>query len=218
VPSREIWAALGTAARFLSPAAGEAEWSGLSRRQQYQCAQDGPLRDLRLERVRVAVRQASPRWNVWCPLHNGRPLSAWPRAARRRLDHPFDHPDDPTGSFSIRLDRRGIQREQARSVWSRPDRRRAPGYGSGGLSRLCSVGQRRRSAGLTSNGAATSADLTAGLLRRACSSSSVPATLRYSTRRTRRAGDLSVRQAGGFLAALLSRPPCGRPDRTVTWD
>src|SRR5215211_2864510 len=48
------------------------------------------------------------------------------------LDHPFDHPDNPTGSFSIRLDRRGIQREQARSVWSRLVRRRAPGYGSGG--------------------------------------------------------------------------------------
>ena len=32
----------------------------------------------------------------------------------------------------IRPDRRGTQREQARSVWSRPDRRRAPGYGSGG--------------------------------------------------------------------------------------
>jgi hypothetical protein len=47
------------------------------------------------------------------------------------LDHPFDHPDDPTGPVWIRLDRRGPQREQARSVWSRPDRRRAPGYGSG---------------------------------------------------------------------------------------
>jgi imidazolonepropionase-like amidohydrolase len=50
------------------------------------------------------------------------------------LDHPVHHPDDPTGSFSIRLDRRCIQPEQARSVWSRPDRRRAPGYGSGGRS------------------------------------------------------------------------------------
>src|SRR5215216_6859163 len=48
------------------------------------------------------------------------------------LDHPFDHPDDPTRSFWIRPDRRPLQREQARSVWSRPDRRRAPGYGSGG--------------------------------------------------------------------------------------
>jgi hypothetical protein len=44
----------------------------------------------------------------------------------------LDHPDDPTGPFAIRLDRRGLQREQARSVWSRPDRRTAPGYGSGG--------------------------------------------------------------------------------------
>jgi hypothetical protein len=34
---------------------------------------------------------------------------------RMRLDHPFDHPDDPTGPVWIRLDRRGIQREQARS-------------------------------------------------------------------------------------------------------
>src|SRR5918994_1172698 len=48
------------------------------------------------------------------------------------LDHPVNHPDDPTGPVGIRPDRRGIQREQARSVWSRPDRRRAPGYGSGG--------------------------------------------------------------------------------------
>jgi hypothetical protein len=39
------------------------------------------------------------------------------------LDHPVDHPDDPTGSFWNRLDRRAIQREQGRSVWSRPDRR-----------------------------------------------------------------------------------------------
>jgi hypothetical protein len=48
------------------------------------------------------------------------------------LDHPFDHRDDPTGPFWIRPDRRGLQREQARSVWSRPDRREAPGYGSDG--------------------------------------------------------------------------------------
>ena len=32
---------------------------------------------------------------------------------------------DPSGSVWSRLDRRGIQREQARSVWSRPGRRRA---------------------------------------------------------------------------------------------
>src|SRR6266508_3010069 len=51
-----------------------------------------------------------------------------------RLDHPVDHPDDPTGPFSIRRDRRGTRPEQAISVWSRPDRRRAPGYGSGGVS------------------------------------------------------------------------------------
>jgi hypothetical protein len=36
---------------------------------------------------------------------------------------------DPVWS---RVDGRRIQREQARSVWSRPVRRRAPGYGSGG--------------------------------------------------------------------------------------
>src|SRR5688500_18671416 len=60
-----------------------------------------------------------------------RPISMG-RARCRGLDHPFDHPDDPTRPVWIRLDRRGIQREQARSVWSRPDRRRAPGYGSGG--------------------------------------------------------------------------------------
>jgi hypothetical protein len=32
----------------------------------------------------------------------------------------------------IRRDRRPVQPEQARSDWSRPDRPRAPGYGSGG--------------------------------------------------------------------------------------
>jgi hypothetical protein len=58
---------------------------------------------------------------------------------RARPDHPLDHPDDPTGPVWNRPDRRGIQREQARSVWSRPDRRRAPGYGSGGA-----AGQPRR--------------------------------------------------------------------------
>jgi hypothetical protein len=79
----------------------------------------------------------------WSPRSGGRGC----RVAR--LDHPFDHPDDPTGSFWSRLDRRGTQREQARSVWSRPDRRRAPVYGSGALiealivvaarHRICSV-------------------------------------------------------------------------------
>ena len=43
----------------------------------------------------------------------------------------LDHPGDPTGSFGGHLDRRGVQREQARSVSSRPDRCRAPGYGPG---------------------------------------------------------------------------------------
>jgi hypothetical protein len=50
----------------------------------------------------------------------------------RLLDHPFDHPDDRSGSVGSRLDRRGLRREQARSVWSGPDRGRAPAYGSGG--------------------------------------------------------------------------------------
>jgi hypothetical protein len=42
---------------------------------------------------------------------------------RAGLGHPVGHPDDPTGSFWIRRDRRGTQREQGRSVWIRPDRR-----------------------------------------------------------------------------------------------
>jgi FAD linked oxidases, C-terminal domain len=37
------------------------------------------------------------------------------RFCRTALDHPFDHPDDPSVSVGSRLDRRGIQREQARS-------------------------------------------------------------------------------------------------------
>jgi hypothetical protein len=44
---------------------------------------------------------------------------------RMRLDHPFDHPDDPSGSVWSRLDRRGTQREQARSDQRRPGRREA---------------------------------------------------------------------------------------------
>jgi hypothetical protein len=84
----------------------------------------------------AAVPHASPpavtRWNIWCPVHcGGDGLSGRGRRIAR-LDHPFDHPDDPTGPVWIRLDRRGPQPEQARSVWSRPDRRRAPGCGSGG--------------------------------------------------------------------------------------
>jgi hypothetical protein len=54
-----------------------------------------------------------------------------PTSVPALLDHPFDHPDDPTGPDWIRPDRRGLRREQARSVWSRPDRRRAPAYGPG---------------------------------------------------------------------------------------
>jgi hypothetical protein len=48
------------------------------------------------------------------------------------LDHPVDHPDDPTGPVWIHLDRPGIQPDQPDPDWSRPGRRRAPGYGSGG--------------------------------------------------------------------------------------
>jgi hypothetical protein len=68
----------------------------------------------------------STRRQMWCSTRLG--SSELPGL----LDHPFDHPDDPTGPVSIRPDRRGIQPEQRRSVWNRPDRRRAPAYGSGG--------------------------------------------------------------------------------------
>src|SRR4029450_7456887 len=52
------------------------------------------------------------RFQIWCRGAVARLVyDSLPKA----LDHPVDHPDDPTGS-----------------VWSRPDRRRAPGYGSGG--------------------------------------------------------------------------------------
>src|SRR4029453_4498720 len=53
-----------------------------------------------------------------------------------------------TATFWIRLDRRDAQRKPAGSVWSRPDRRRAPAYGSGGwgfeslAARTISPGQR----------------------------------------------------------------------------
>ena len=50
---------------------------------------------------------------------------------RMALDHPDDHPDDPSGSVRSHLDRPGTQPEQARSVWIRLLRRRASGYGSG---------------------------------------------------------------------------------------
>jgi hypothetical protein len=57
---------------------------------------------------------------------SGRCRAAWhPMLCRMRFDHPDDHPDDPTVSVWSRLDRRGTQPEQARSFWSRPDRRRA---------------------------------------------------------------------------------------------
>jgi hypothetical protein len=38
------------------------------------------------------------------------------------LDPPVDHPDNPTGPVWMRLDRRPVQPEQARSDWSRPSR------------------------------------------------------------------------------------------------
>src|SRR5512132_1877256 len=52
-------------------------------------------------------------------------LLCHPILCRMRLDHPDDHPDDPSRSVGSRLDRRGTQREQARPVWSRPGLRRA---------------------------------------------------------------------------------------------
>src|SRR4029453_3448759 len=68
----------------------------------------------------------SSRFQIW------RWAPTWRVVVSALLDHPFDHSHDPTESYAIRLDRRPVQPEQARSVWSRPDRRRAPGYGSGG--------------------------------------------------------------------------------------
>jgi hypothetical protein len=53
---------------------------------------------------------------VGCESWRGRCLPCHPILSRMRFDHPFDHPDDRSGSFWSRLDRRGIQREQARSV------------------------------------------------------------------------------------------------------
>jgi PPOX class probable F420-dependent enzyme len=55
----------------------------------------------------------------------GLPCLPWHRFGRMALDHPFDHPDEPSGAVWSRLDRRASQREQARSVWSRPGRRLA---------------------------------------------------------------------------------------------
>jgi hypothetical protein len=52
-----------------------------------------------------------------------------PEAVRSSLATDLDALTRPVW---IRRGRRPVQPEQARSVWSRPDRRRAPGYGSGG--------------------------------------------------------------------------------------
>jgi hypothetical protein len=82
-----------------------------------------PLSHYQAPRVATSALSVSP------PAHY---LPCHPILCRMTLDHPFDHPDDPTRPFSIRLDRRRLQREQPRSVWSRPVRRGAPGYGSGG--------------------------------------------------------------------------------------
>jgi hypothetical protein len=69
-----------------------------------------------------AVRRRSARC-TWTT-----PRLPWhPMLCRMRFDHPDDHPGDRSGSVGSRLDRRGGQREQARSVWSRSDRRRASG-------------------------------------------------------------------------------------------
>src|SRR5215218_4729526 len=56
-------------------------------------------------------------------------FGCWERSTPPWLDHPLDHPDDPTGS-----------------VWSRLDRRRAPAYGSGGWGfKSLAARQKRRS-------------------------------------------------------------------------
>jgi hypothetical protein len=48
-------------------------------------------------------------------------LGSWHSTQNRmRIDHPDDHPDDPSGSVWSRLDRRGTQREQVVSVLLRP--------------------------------------------------------------------------------------------------
>jgi hypothetical protein len=52
-------------------------------------------------------------------------LPCHPTLCRMRLDHPDDHPDDRSGAVWSRLDRRGIQCGQARSVCSHLVRRRA---------------------------------------------------------------------------------------------
>src|SRR4029450_13647726 len=74
---------------------------------------------------RSSDRAAPPSRRAVRPGRNVMSLPCHPILYRMRLDHPDDHPDDPSGSVWIRLDRRGIQREQARSVWSRPGRRGA---------------------------------------------------------------------------------------------
>ena len=58
---------------------------------------------------------------VWIDqqIQNLVPWATWRldgEATTEALDHPFDHPDDPSVSVWSRLDRRGVQREQARSV------------------------------------------------------------------------------------------------------
>jgi hypothetical protein len=74
----------------------------------------------------AAVAVGRPTGSGWSTATSSQP-TCW-----MALDHPLDHPDDPTGPVSIRPDRRPIRRGQARSVWSGPERRGAPGYGSGG--------------------------------------------------------------------------------------
>jgi predicted RNA-binding protein with PIN domain len=74
---------------------------------------------------------ARPRPRVW----HGQPVP--PRLPRGRLvqgERGSSRRDliIPLIIQTIRRDRRGTQPEQGRSDWSRPDRRRAPGYGSGG--------------------------------------------------------------------------------------
>jgi hypothetical protein len=71
------------------------------------------------EAIGKLLNGVSSRRCILCPTRPPLPGTAWL----------LDHPDDPTGPVWIRLDRRPVRRDQARSVWSRPDRRRAPGCG-----------------------------------------------------------------------------------------
>src|SRR5919197_477579 len=97
---------------------GPRQISGLS-------AQIDPQRHCPRHRMESLIR-CDPAEEAAAARHETRWTLATFIAMPALLDHPFDHPDDPTGAVWSRLDRRRIQRDQARSVWSRPSRRRAP--------------------------------------------------------------------------------------------